>query len=233
MGLYLSLIMMQFGVVIRLGKTTLSDERKKNIIKENIGRIIIFCEGPTEKYYLDYFANIINKSKYTDVHIETESANGNAKTVLNFAEKFLSQEENNRKYVNYGKSLIFDCDAPKNIQNVINEMQASDKKFTLLVSNYLFELWLLMHFEIVDKKLTKRKIYEKLSGHLVNDYIKADSGVIREIIANGSVEDAIKNAFNLVQLYESDGKTIEKNIIEMNPYTNVYKLIEQFMMEIS
>jgi hypothetical protein len=90
-----------------------------------------------------------------------------------------------------------------------------------------------MHFEIVDSKLSKKKIYEKLEGHLSNEYIKANTGIIREIIRKGSVDDAIKNAQDLCNKYEAEGKTIELNIKDMNPYTNVHKLIEQFMLEIS
>ncbi len=216
-----------------MGKTILSPERKKAIKKVNIGKQIIFCEGMTEKHYLDYFINIINKNKFTDVRVETESANGNAKKVLKFAEEFLTQEENNRKYLNYKKSLIFDCDAPKSIKTVISEMQASEREYVLLVSNYLFEIWLLMHFEIVNVKLTKRKIYEKLSEYLANGYSKADAGIIREIIQQGNIEEAIRNATELTEIYRSAGKTIGRDIEQMNPFTNVHELIEQFMAEIS
>lgn len=216
-----------------MGKTVLLPKRREAIGKPNIGKMIIFCEGMTEKYYLDYFINIISKNKYTDVRVETESADGNAKTVFKFAEDFLEQEENNRKYANYKKSLIFDCDAPKNIHKVIEEMLASDRGYALLASNYLFEVWLLMHFEIVDKKLSKKKTYERLSAHLVNGYDKANPGIIREIIQNGSVEEAARNAAELAKRYKADGKSIKVDIVEMNPYTNVYELIEQFMAQIS
>ncbi|QNU67419.1 RloB domain-containing protein [Ruminiclostridium herbifermentans] len=215
-------------------KTTLTPERKVAIEKQFLGRIIIFCEGMTEKLYLDYFANIINKkNKYTDIKIETESANGNSRKVFNFANNFMESESNNRKYINYTKYLIFDCDSPKDIQSVINDMIASTKEYNLLVSNFLFEVWLLMHFEIVDSKMSKKKIYEKLGIHLANDYVKANAGTIREIIRKGSVEDAIKNAQKLYELHESAGNKIENNIKDMNPYTNVHKLLEQFMLEIS
>lgn len=98
-----------------MGRTQLSPERKSQIKKTNIGRIIIFCEGKTEKFYFDYFAGIIKKNKYTDIKVEVKTANGNAQTVLNFAESFMSEEENNRKFGNYGKYLVFDCDDPPNI----------------------------------------------------------------------------------------------------------------------
>lgn len=44
-----------------MGRTLLSTQRLSAIRKTNIGRIIIFCEGKTEKYYFDYFAEILKK----------------------------------------------------------------------------------------------------------------------------------------------------------------------------
>ncbi|MGF7144128.1 hypothetical protein HNQ56_002559 [Anaerotaenia torta] len=212
-----------------MGRTILSPQRRAEIQKINIGRIIIFCEGKTEKYYFDYFAEIINKNKYTDVEVVLETANGNAQTVLNFANDFFIDEENGRKFSIYGKYLAFDCDDPPNIQSVV----LASKDYELLISNYLFETWLLMHFEEVDSTLTKRQIYRRLSEHLNSTYSKGHRGKTREIIQNGEIEKAIDNAKALEFQYEDQGKTLSANIKEMNPYTSVYKLIEQFMMEIS
>jgi hypothetical protein len=165
-----------------MGRTELSAERLSQTKKTNIGRVIIFCEGKTEKYYFDYFAEIINKNKYTDVKVEVEPANGNAQTVLNFANDYLSMEANNRKYSQYGKYLAFDCDDPPNIQAVIASSLSCDKRYELLVTNYLFETWLLMHFEEVATKLSKRNIYRRLSSHLRNPYSKGHKGKTREIL---------------------------------------------------
>lgn len=212
-----------------MSRTILSSQRRAEINKVNIGRIIIFCEGKTEKYYFDYFAEIIKKNKYTDIEVVLETVNGNAQTVLNFANDFLKTEENSRKFSTYGKYLAFDCDDPPNIQSVV--LASTD--YELLVSNYLFETWLLMHFEEVDSKLTKSQIYRHLSEHLNSTYSKGRRGKTREIIQNGEIEKAIDNAKNLELQYETQGKVLYTNIKEMNPYTSVYKLIEQFMMEIS
>ena len=52
-----------------MGRTKLSPQRLSETKKTNIGRIIIFCEGKTEKYYFDYFTEIIKKNKYTDIEV--------------------------------------------------------------------------------------------------------------------------------------------------------------------
>ena len=148
-----------------MGKTKLSPQRLTQTKKINIGNIIIFCEGKTEKYYFDYFAEIINKNKYSDVEVVLESANGNAQAVLNYANEFMADEEHNKKFSNYGKYLAFDCDAPPDIQSVV--LKAAG--YELLISNYLFETWLLMHFENVENKISKREIYRRLSLYLHNN----------------------------------------------------------------
>ena len=136
-----------------MGRTQLSPQRLSETKKTNIGRIIIFCEGKTEKYYFDYFAEIIKKNKYTDVEVILETADGNAQTVLNFANKFMNNEKHNQKFSTYGKYLAFDCDAPPDIQSVV----LAANEYELLISNHLFETWLLMHFEDVEKKISKKE----------------------------------------------------------------------------
>lgn len=212
-----------------MGRTRLSPQRLSETKKTNIGRIIIFCEGKTEKYYFDYFAEIIKKNKYTDIEVILETANGNAQTVLNFANEFMSNERHNQKFNTYGKFLAFDCDAPPNIQAVVS----AAAEYELLISNHLFETWLLMHFEDVDKKISKRETYQRLSFHLHDTYSKGHKGKTREIVQNGNIEKAIDKARTLEKQYNAEGKSIFANIKDMNSFTNVYKLIEQFMVEIS
>lgn len=212
-----------------MGKTQLSPQRLSETKKTNIGHIIIFCEGKTEKFYFDYFAEIIKKNKYTEVEVVLETANGNAQTVLKYANSFMADEEHNRKFKDYGKYLVFDCDDPPDIQSVVLEA----KEYELLISNYLFETWLLMHFEEVDTKHTKRQIYRRLSVHLNSEYSKGHRGKTREIIQNGEIEKAIDNAKILEQKYAAEGKFVYTSIKDMNPYTSVHKLVEQFMVEIS
>ncbi|MDR0964638.1 MAG: RloB family protein [Clostridium sp.] len=137
-----------------MSRTQLSQQRLYATKEINIGRIIIFCEGKTEKYYFDYFAEIINKNKYNNI-------------------------------------------------------------------------------EVVDKKLTKRQIYNRLTSHLHSSYSKGHKGKTREIIQNGDIEKAIDNANTLTQQYANEGKSMTSNIKEMNPFTSVYVLIEQFMVRIS
>ena len=203
-----------------MGRTRLSPQRLSETKKTNIGRIIIF---------FDYFAEIIKKNKYTDIEVILETANGNARTVLNFANEFMTDEKHNQKFSTYGKYLAFDCDDPPDIQAVV----LAAAEYELLISNHLFETWLLMHFEDVEEKLSKGEIYRRLSFHLHGTYSKGHKGKTREIVRNGNVEKAIDNARILERRYAVEGKSIFTDIKDMNQFTIVYKLIEQFLVEIS
>jgi hypothetical protein len=219
--------------VINLGRTVLSKERKTAFQEEYIGHILIFCEGLTEKIYFDYFVSILEKSKFDDIQVVIETASGNASRVYKYAQRYLTEEENNRRYTNHQKYLVFDCDAPENVQNIIQQAGESCENFRMLLSNKMFEIWLLMHFENVEQALSKGELKNHLSKYLNREYKKANEGVVREIISNGDVSAAIANAERLCRTYKESGKNISQNINEMNPFTNVYELVEQLVGRVS
>lgn len=210
---------------------------------ENAGKLLIFCEGYTEYNYLDYFRQYINynlRAKYSDVVIEPINAEGNAMHVYDFAEDFLRDDENARKYVYYEKHLVFDCDAPENIQEVITLMKHSDHQYILDYSNLLFETWLVMHFQNLkpDHDNSKRAIIRLMAQYLgVTTYKKkkAEKGIIGQILgSNGNerIRSAIENAKLLEAYWKAEGKTMDKDIAEMNPSVDIYKLIERLLDEI-
>lgn len=214
-----------------MARTILSPQRFSEMIPLNIGHVILFCEGPTEKYYFDYFADILNSKKYNDMRVVTESADGNAQQVLNFAQNYMANEDNQLKYGGYDQYLVFDCDAPSTIQRVIQDA----KEYELLVSNLFFETWLLMHFEDLEptSNLKKRKTFEHLSNHLSSPYKKANRGIIRQILQNGNIESAIENAKQLECFYEDANLKVESDIKKMNPYSSVYRFVETLLFEVS
>jgi hypothetical protein len=62
---------------------------------------------------------------------------------------------------------------------------------------------------------------------------KNDSGIIRQIISTESVKSAIDNAKTLEIFYNSQNKTFSTNLDELNPYTNLHTLVEQFLVAVS
>lgn len=221
--------------------------QERRIIKprpENAGKLLIFCEGHTEFNYLEYFRNYIENNlhaKYSDIVIEPINAEGNAKHVFDYAEEFLNDSENASKYLHYEKHLVFDCDAPDNIQEVIAMMKASENHYILDYSNVLFETWMVMHFQNLEpgKNNSKREIIKLIREYLnVPRYtkkIKAAKGTIGKLLgSNGNerIRAAIKNAKFLEVHWAENGKTMDENIVQMNPDVKIYTLIERLLDEI-
>lgn len=213
-------------------------ERKTGFKESNLGKVILFCEGRTEENYFKHFAAIIrkNKNKYARIEIIPIYSGGNAQRVLDYAEDFFINDDNLRRFGLYEKYLVFDCDAPQDIQQVIQNMLLSDNDYQLLPSNLLFETWLLMHFELFSEPLSKVSTYKRLARALSLEYYgdaeKVSEGIIRQIIGNGdSLRMAINNALELEKTYAARNLTIENNIREMNPYTAVHKLMEMILAE--
>lgn len=220
-------------------------ERKiTNPKPENAGKLLIFCEGNTEYNYLDYFRNYIDNNlhaKYSDIVIEPINTEGNAMHVYNYAEEFLGIGENASKYMYYEKHLVFDCDAPENIQEVIALMKESENEYVLDYSNLLFETWLVMHFQNLepDKDNSKRVIIKLMRDYLnVTKYtkkMKVSKGLIGKILgSNGNerIRAAIENAKLLEKYWKESGKDINKDIMQMNPAVDIYKLVERLLDEI-
>ena len=211
---------------------------------ENAGKLLIFCEGYTEYNYLEYFREYLDhnlKAKYTDIVIEPINAKGNAMHVFNYAENFLQDDENCSKYRFYEKHLVFDCDAPDDIQSVITQMKDSSNNYILNYSNLLFETWLVMHFQVLEPNLNvdKRNIIKKMRDYLevprYTSKIKSRPGTIGAILGsngNEKIRAAIENAKQLERYWSDQGLVLEKDIRKMNPSVEIYKLIERLLDEI-
>lgn len=227
-----------------MGRLVNGDRKIANPIPEHAGKLLIFCEGSTEYNYIDYFKKYLEnnrKIKYTDVVLEPINAKGNARRVLQYAEEFLSDDQNARKYAFYEKHLIFDCDAPEDIQMVIKEMVSSKNEYILDYSNIVFETWLVMHFQelTVNSHKTKSQIYNAMREWLgVRNYDskeKASPGTIAKLLGSDgakSIRAAIANAEKLERYWREKEKEYQKDIKYMNPSVNVHILIERLLDEI-
>ena len=227
-----------------MGRLVNGERKITNPRPENAGKLLIFCEGHTEYNYLDYFRSYIDnnlRAKYSDIVIEPINTEGNAMHVYNYAEEFLRVGENASKYLHYEKHLVFDCDAPENIQTVIGLMKESKNEYILDYSNLLFETWLVMHFQNLEPgtDCSKRVINNMMRDYLnVTRYtkkMKASKGTIGKILgSNGNerIRAAIENAKLLEKYWEDTGKDMSKDITQMNPAVEIYKLIERLLDEV-
>ncbi|CDR31407.1 Uncharacterised protein [Acholeplasma oculi] len=214
----------------------LSQERKISHKKQFLGKVIIFCEGTTEFNYFNYFKVKLDskKNKYINLELEPiDVAGGGAINIFNKVNEFLENPVNH-KYQYHEKVIVFDLDDPKKRELMIKtliEMSKSDYGFTLLYSYKSFEVWLLMHLLEVTIPMTKRQLKEKIREQLnITRYIKSSKGMISKILHDESnVKNAIENAKNLDKKYIEENLKIISRYKEMNPFTNVHKLVEEIL----
>ncbi|MDO3411110.1 RloB family protein [Saccharibacillus sp. CPCC 101409] len=229
--------------MIDIARLKLNMPRSIQTRSQNLGRSLLFCEGPTEQYYFDHFAGILESlpNKFTDMEIKTlPGSGGGANGVLVFAEEFLKDDVNAKGYELYDKYLVFDCDAPENIEDVIRDMRQSANDYRLLITNREFESWLVMHYEDPVPGQAKSELGSPrtiLSFHLYKNYKKASKGIVRQIIGDGeAVRKAINCAEEIEAHYNRQGMSLEQiehYINQMNPYTSVHHFMEAVLEEMN
>lgn len=227
-----------------MGRLVNGERKIINPKPENAGKLLIFCEGFTEYNYLEYFKVYLEnnlRAQYSEIVLEPINTEGNAMRVYHYAEEFLDNDENRRKYDLYEKHLVFDCDAPKEIDKVIQLMRESKNDYILDYSNLLFETWLVMHFQNVlpEEDNKKRNIIRCMREFLgVQRYttkVKAAKGTIGKILGNDGnrrIRAAVENARRLEAYWEQKGLELEKDVKSMNPSVGIYKLIERLLDEV-
>lgn len=213
----------------------------------HIGKLLIFCEGSTEFNYFSYLNNYLIhnvKARYSEIiieQIETINTKGNAQNVFNYAEEYLGDQTNAQKYSLYEKHLVFDCDAPNDIQSVLKQMRESPNEYVLDYTCLLFETWLLMHIQVLDPtvELKKRTVYGYMRDFLevpqYNSKVKAAPGTIASILGtdgNARVRAAITNAKTINNFWRDKGLSYDDNVKKMNPSTNLDKVVEDILDEI-
>lgn len=103
-------------------RKVLSKERQVAFINTKPGKKIIFCEGHTEKNYIAHFTDELKaydrKSADTVIEVATVSDDdiqidvmiagkgGNARHVLNYANRYFAYNENAQKYIHYENVLF-------------------------------------------------------------------------------------------------------------------------------
>lgn len=98
-------------------------------------------------------------------------------------------------------------------------------------SNDAFELWLLLHYQLLDMQWTRHQYYEKLSELWNCNYVKQGKilNFCQQIYKRleederASQEEAIKRSKCLHLKGEENGETYA----ERNPHTTIYQLVEE------
>lgn len=82
-----------------------------------------------------------------------------------------------------------------------------------------------MHFEDVTKKFGNEALRKRLNAHLLQDFSKADKGILRALQQKDNMHHAVSCAKKLEKYYDTHALELRYNIAEMNPYTTVHSLV--------
>ena len=186
--------------------------------------IYIFTEGKeTEPLYFKFKKSEIRSN---DIKIEIKGKGYNTASLVDFALDFIKNEN-----IDLAKDecwVVFDKDDfNKDFNSAIEKAESNGLKAAY--SNEAFELWFLLHFDLmssaIGRKTYNRKItekYRKLTGDKKYKYDKVES--VKPLI------EAIKKwepkAINFAkQLLQQHKK--EKSYLKKNPSTTVHILVER------
>lgn len=174
--------------------------------------ILIYCEGETERIYFEQL-RILKRSKLVSVKI---------KNVKRSAIKLAQHAFRDSSYQYFDEVwVVFDKDdlTEKQLEEV--NVFCEEKDIHIAYTNEAFELWLLLHFEVVDvsEKYPRAVLNNKMEEHLgVTQYFrhKADESIIAPIALRHEV--AIRNCSKMMSFRNTESRE--------NPYCNIHDMIQ-------
>jgi hypothetical protein len=192
---------------------------------------LIVCEDQkTEPAYFTHFKNLFPQNT---LYLETIGTGLDPLGVVEAAIKCrkelqtLSYREIDFTWVVFDKDDA-DLDSKKTERFNQAFLRSKDNNISIALSNEVFEVWLLLHFLLpnYDKPIHRKKIYELIEKNIkifepnfIYNHGKTD--IIRHVLNFGDQNKAISNSI-ILEKYHG-----EKNLLDRNPSTDVYKLVLQ------
>lgn len=183
-------------------------------------RILVVCEGSTEKEYVDGFVTSLRNPLV--VAVEAHGEAGVPMTVVGEAKRrkqmnaaqAISENDSNIAFDSIW--VMFDIDEHPQVENA--KVMARDNGISTAVSNPCIELWLYLHFADSPGMQDRHKVLRLLKSHLPH----FDKHVQFKDFVEG-VSAARSRARRLDEQAELDDDA------GRNPTTNVWQLLEDIM----
>ena len=201
----------------------MSRDRKRNIHSRKSKRVILVAyEGnnKTEKNYLDNFSK--RDKDYVIKSVpgnETDPINLVKQTIKKVKDLSLDLLEDDMAYCMFDTDI--DVDKNKQIKKAI--ILARDNSIIPIISAPCVELWFLLHYEYTTAFISNIDAINRLKYY----YPKYEKNCnIYEDIKD-KTEIAIKNAKKLEKYHQQNNNVLQT--VETNPYTEMYKLVEELI----
>lgn len=185
-------------------------------------KIYLFCEGTTEKIYLQHF----EERAYNVEIIPVDPKYTNAYGIVMFAKKYLCKEKLDLGLGDRGY-CVFDSDPASNpdIKKVFQILESCKKDgLYSIFSNPSFEVWFVLHFRNAPFGMTAVQMKQCLKGLLRDrcaDYSETVD-IYDDILS--MQEDALRRARSLHKSQKEVHDTVYSH--ECNPYTDIFHFID-------
>ena len=171
------------------------------------------CEGKCTEP--NYFKGIQKECRYSNVHIKGPFSD--PKTLVEEAQKLLKRKpEIDTVYCVFDRDTHQTFREALNLINKHNKHQNNISKIIAIISNPCFEIWILLHFIYSTGKKTSKDLITAIRKHFP-DYKKNSDHIYQEL----------KNKTHQATLHAKKLASYQGNDHNKNPYTDVYKLINE------
>lgn len=201
----------------------MSKDRRRNIHSRKSKKVILVAYEGNNKTEKNYLKNFSGREKDYVIEVvpgnETDPLNLVKQTIQKANHLGLDLIQDDRAY------CIFDADIiPTKNKQIINAIKlAKDNNIIPIVSAPCIELWFLLHYDYTTAQISSDEVITRLK-RFYPKYEK-NCNIYPEI--NDKVNIAISNAKKLEKFQLKNNKKLQT--VEANPYTEVYKLIEELL----
>lgn len=190
------------------------DLQRRGTRRETHKRVLIACEGETEKsYFQEAREHLCLPSVDIEVSCEGTSDPSN---IVKFAKQRFKESQNVGNPFDF-VFCVFDKDNADRYNAAVQAIASSKPKNTFFAIGSVpcFEYWLLLHFKCSTSPLNAKQAETELKKHMLG-YQKNQKGLFKTLL--NKLEQAKKNAKQTLQICESNNAE--------NPSTRVHTLIE-------
>ena len=177
---------------------------------------LIVCEGSkTEPNYFRSFPVL-------SINVEIHGTGRNTLSLVHYAEAIMEERPDQFDEV----WLVFDKDSfsAVSFNNAVAFCEAHyDKGFRVAYSNEAFELWYLLHFELIEKPISRFNYGPMLTKRMKKTYKKNAPNMYKQLLSRQP--QAIENA---KKLFANRSSSPAKD----NPSTTVFQLVEELNLHL-
>jgi hypothetical protein len=200
-------------------------KNRKNKRKRSYNKKInIICEGAKDKSESAYFKALIRDCRFDTNSVHVEVVDTEINTGLELVKVAKSLLKKDKKFQDIDEYwVVYDKD--KYTKHPQTFDQAYGNGINIAFSSICFEVWILLHYEFTTKPFEK---WDELIHYMKKEkgFINYEKGNISTYQKTKSkLQNAINNAKKMNKIIQ-EGHPNSK-IYELNPYTDIYKLIEK------